>query len=216
LSGSWHQDGLEQLARRARAGCSASFEELARRVSPSLLTFLRQRSASVQDAEDLRQETLLRVFQNLESYDPERPFGPWLMTIAARLAARRAQTRQARVDRTTEPLHEEAALAKSRADHNAELRETGEALWAVAARVLPAAQYRALRLRYVDELDLRSVAAGAGVTPGNARVLLLRARRRLMGSAQVRALLDARPMADRTGEGLPRPAAANHESAKGR
>ena len=162
-----------------------------------MLVFLRQRSPCLQDAEDLRQETLLKVYQNLERYDPGRPFAPWLMTIAARLAAGRARS-----GRSASPLEDDAVSREPHADSGADRRESGEVLWRAAARMLPAPQYRALRLRYVDQLDVRDVAGVMGVTLANAKVLLLRARRRLMESPQVRALLDGRPAAGEDGHAL--------------
>jgi RNA polymerase sigma-70 factor (ECF subfamily) len=38
-----------------------------------------------QDAEDLTQETFVRMFGALDRYDPTRPFPAWLFTIASRL-----------------------------------------------------------------------------------------------------------------------------------
>jgi len=151
-----------------------------------LLAFLRRRCGSVQDAEDLRQETLLRVFRRLDSYDPDRPFEPWLMAIASRLAtdrARRLRPAQALPDGLTDagPDPREQVGA----------REAGAALWRIAAGALTPGQYRALRLRYVDGLCVRDVAARMGVSTSNAKVLLFRARRRLTASPRARALLDA-------------------------
>ncbi len=37
-----------------------------------------------EDAEDAAQETFLQVFRNIESYDPERSFKTWLLTILYR------------------------------------------------------------------------------------------------------------------------------------
>jgi RNA polymerase sigma-70 factor (ECF subfamily) len=50
-----------------------------------------------EDAEDLVQETFVKVFRALERYDPERSFAAWIFTIASRLAIdhlrrRRVQT----------------------------------------------------------------------------------------------------------------------------
>jgi RNA polymerase sigma-70 factor, ECF subfamily len=39
-----------------------------------------------EDAEDLTQETFVRMFKALDRYDPSRPFPAWLLTIAARLS----------------------------------------------------------------------------------------------------------------------------------
>lgn len=37
-------------------------------------------------AEDLTQETFLKAFEKLTSYQPELPFAPWILTIANRKA----------------------------------------------------------------------------------------------------------------------------------
>src|SRR5436190_897730 len=39
-----------------------------------------------QDAEDLTQETFVRMFRAIDRYDPTRPFGAWLFTITSRLS----------------------------------------------------------------------------------------------------------------------------------
>ena len=50
-----------------------------------LLRFLRQRGASA-DAEDLAQDTFVRVYVNLHCYQPRWRFSTWLFTIARRLS----------------------------------------------------------------------------------------------------------------------------------
>jgi RNA polymerase sigma-70 factor (ECF subfamily) len=45
------------------------------------LRMLRQR----EDAEDVTQETFVRVFRALDRYDPARPFSAWIFTITSRL-----------------------------------------------------------------------------------------------------------------------------------
>jgi RNA polymerase sigma-70 factor (ECF subfamily) len=40
---------------------------------------------SAEDAEDLTQETFVRMFRALDRYDLERPFTAWLFTIATRI-----------------------------------------------------------------------------------------------------------------------------------
>jgi RNA polymerase sigma-70 factor (ECF subfamily) len=39
-----------------------------------------------EDAEDLTQETFVRMFRALDRYDPARPFPAWLLTIAAHVS----------------------------------------------------------------------------------------------------------------------------------
>ena len=38
-----------------------------------------------QEAEDLTQEAFLRAYRQIKNYDPSRPFGPWMRTLAANL-----------------------------------------------------------------------------------------------------------------------------------
>lgn len=192
-----HQIDLEQLARQARAGCPVSFDELTRRVSPALLAFLRKRSTTIQDAEDLRQETLLKAYQNLQRYDPGRPFGPWLMTIAARLAAGRARS-----SRSAQPLTEEATAGRAERNVATDQREFGELLWKSAAQALPSAQYHALRLRYAEQMSVHDMAGTMGISEANVKVLLFRARKKLMGMPQVRALLCLRIGGEEVGDAM--------------
>src|SRR2546422_197850 len=47
-----------------------------------------------EEARDLAQETFARAFLCLDRYDPDRPFGAWLFTIAARLATDKLRRRR--------------------------------------------------------------------------------------------------------------------------
>ncbi|MGH7741391.1 MAG: RNA polymerase sigma factor, partial [Candidatus Eiseniibacteriota bacterium] len=51
---------------------------------------------SAEDAEDVTQETFIRMFRALERYDPARPFGAWIQTIAARLCIDHIRRRRVR------------------------------------------------------------------------------------------------------------------------
>ena len=62
-----------------------SFGELFRRYEPRIYAFFLRRTGSDERAEDLYQELFLRVHRARDSYDPGRPFAPWLFQIAHRL-----------------------------------------------------------------------------------------------------------------------------------
>lgn len=49
-----------------------------------------------EDAEDVAQETFVRVFRSLDRYDPARPFAAWIFTIAARLSIDQLRRRRLR------------------------------------------------------------------------------------------------------------------------
>jgi len=48
------------------------------------------------DCDDLFQETWIKVWQNLQRFDTNRPFGPWLFTIASNLCKNRWRKQQTR------------------------------------------------------------------------------------------------------------------------
>src|SRR5262245_1416804 len=73
-----------ELARRARRGDAAAFDELVRRFHRPVYRFCWRLLRSA-DAEDLAQDTFVRAFVHFERFDPERPVLPWLIAIARRL-----------------------------------------------------------------------------------------------------------------------------------
>lgn len=168
----------EELARQARAGSSSAFDALAERFRGRVLQHLRGRTPRLQDREDLAQETFIRARQSLAQYDPARPFGPWLLTIASRLAVSRLRSARPASDVAALDLADDAADpgdAASRAD-------LSEAIWARLADVLPPAQLDVVRLRYAHDLSVREIAQRTRRTQIHVRVLLHRARQRMLKS----------------------------------
>jgi RNA polymerase sigma-70 factor (ECF subfamily) len=72
----------EILAKRAAAGDMSAFEELVDRHRMAVYRLARSITGNHHDADDAAQETFLRVYRALGSYDPDRPFKPWLKRIA--------------------------------------------------------------------------------------------------------------------------------------
>jgi len=181
----------EELACQAQRGCTSSFDRLLRRFQGPLLQFLRHRGAG-SDAEDLLQETFLRVYQNLHRYSRQWPFSSWLFTIARRISIN--HHRAARRTKSDQGVEFLAAVAPEpwRAMAAAEDRQS---LWSLAARTLSEVQTTTLWLYYVEELPVHEIARVLGRSPGSVKVLLFRARRKLLPLVQMldgKARLDGR------------------------
>lgn len=166
----------EELACRAQRGCVSSFDRLLRRFQTPMLQFLRNRGAGA-DAEDLLQETFLRAYENIHRYSPQWPFSAWLFTIARRISINHHRANRPKVDQdaakalaasTPEPWHVMAA------------REDRGRLWDLASRVLSEEQTTALWLHYVEDMPLQDIADVLGRSRGSVKVLLFRARQRLL------------------------------------
>jgi len=168
----------EELAARAAAGSRPSFEELVSKYSLRLFHFLRSRSGSDEDVEDLVQETFLKAYRNIGRYDSERRFSTWLYTIALRLSISRHRSRRERPlplgpegPEHPSPGPQESLISKE------ESREAGS-LWLIA-RTMKANEYEVLWLRYAEEMPVKEIARAMKRSLVGVRVLLHRSRVKL-------------------------------------
>jgi RNA polymerase sigma-70 factor (ECF subfamily) len=131
-------------------------------------------------AEDVFQQTWVRVSERIRRYDPSRPFGPWLLAVGRNLALDHLRrVRPASLDEGPEP----AAPAEgpgAASDPLARLaaRERRERLGAALDRLGPHDR-EVLSLRFEEELSLKEIAALARVPLPTVKARLYRAMARL-------------------------------------
>ena len=158
------------LGQQAAAGDAAAFAELVGRHAQRLHRWLVATGTAHHDAEDVVQESFLRAHVAIARYDARWAFSTWLFTIAHRvridLAARRRPQVAVDAHSLVAPPAEDDPLPAG-------------GLWARARAALPADDFRALWLRYAEELEPAEVARVLGINAIAARVRLHRARRRL-------------------------------------
>ncbi len=89
-----------QLMLQVRDDDAAAFEELVTRYQGRLLAVLRHLVSKREQAEDLAQETFMRVYLARKRYKPQAKFSTWLFTIANNVArnAKRSQARRHEVN----------------------------------------------------------------------------------------------------------------------
>ncbi len=73
------------LIRRCLSGDERAYRELVERYQTRVFSLALRMVRQREDAEDLTQDTFVRMFRAADRYDPERPFAAWLFTIASRL-----------------------------------------------------------------------------------------------------------------------------------
>jgi RNA polymerase sigma-70 factor (ECF subfamily) len=81
----------EALASRAAAGEDRAFAQLVRRHQADLLRLLRRYLGSHDEAQEAAHEAFVAAWAALGRYDPARPFGAWLRTIAINKARDRGR-----------------------------------------------------------------------------------------------------------------------------
>src|SRR5271155_5745133 len=99
---------LETLMARYQQGDSGAASDLVTRLSPALHRFFTVRFVSRRFADDLLQETWLRIHQVRHTYRPGEPVLPWLYAIARNIRVdqyrktRRVETREQQVEKLPE------------------------------------------------------------------------------------------------------------------
>jgi RNA polymerase sigma-70 factor, ECF subfamily len=81
-----------ELRRRFAAGDRDAFAALAGPLLDTLFTLALRMTGSLNEADDVAQEALVRALQNHSAYDPQRPFRPWLLTVTANLCRDRVRS----------------------------------------------------------------------------------------------------------------------------
>jgi RNA polymerase sigma-70 factor (ECF subfamily) len=173
-AGADQETAWRRLMRAAQDGESAAYVTLLRQIAPFIRSLARRRFRDEDAVEDVVQETLLSLHRVRQSYDPARPFTPWLAAIASRriVDALRRKARLAQNETSDESAYETFADPLSNKDV-----EAGETAQLVAALVesLPRAQKEALELVKLKELSLAEASAASGQTVGGLKVSVHRA-----------------------------------------
>ncbi|MCM2373547.1 RNA polymerase sigma factor [Aporhodopirellula aestuarii] len=94
-----------RLMLRVRDDDAGAFEELVRRYQPRLVRLMNHLAPHTDLAEDLAQETFLRVYRARHRYEPGAKFSTWLFTIAGNVArnAKRTVSRRHEVNEGDSP-----------------------------------------------------------------------------------------------------------------
>ncbi|MGH7738725.1 MAG: RNA polymerase sigma factor [bacterium] len=81
----WNQaqwESWSQLMIKVQQGDTAAYEQLLNELGPVLLGYVRKRVFNPDIVPDVYQEVLLTFHKARHSYETNRPFGPWLFTVA--------------------------------------------------------------------------------------------------------------------------------------
>ena len=158
-----------ELVRSTLCGDRTAFEAIVSRYSRPLAEFAARKTNRVQDAEDIVQETFLRAYLNLHTFDGRYALKNWLFTIAYRLIISDYRKKRPQLVADDTILH-----AAGEPDDDNPM----DWLWAVAEK-MGDDLHTVLWLRYKQELEIAEIADVMQKTQIGVRVLLHRARRRL-------------------------------------
>ena len=162
------------LILRARRGDAEAYGELVRRYQASVFNVCYRILHERGEAEDLAQESFMRAYDRLATFDIEREFGPWIRRVAANLCLNYLESQ-----RSTAELKEEQDVGESqRPETVVEIHERSEQIRRVLAS-LPA-QYRVvIELRHYQEMSYDEIASELNIPLSDVKSHLFRARKLL-------------------------------------
>jgi RNA polymerase sigma-70 factor (ECF subfamily) len=180
-------DGLDQAdMERLVAGQDAALNALMQRHGPGIFGFLYRMLGHEDDANDLAQETFVRVFRARQSYQPGRKFSTWLFTIAANLARNHLRWRSrhpnvsldAESETTEQTLGDSLPTGAASPDEAAETAERANLVRRTVQR-LPEDMREVLVLCEWEDRSVVEAAAILNISPKAAESRLYRARQLL-------------------------------------
>lgn len=164
----------DDLMAGTAAGEEAAFRLLVDRWERDVLAFLIHLTGSRDDAEDLAQETFVRVFRQAGRYRPEGKFRSWLLRIAGNLARSRQRRRRLLKWLPLDTERHDVASSTPGADRGLEIEQTAQIVRAAVAR-LPERQRQALVLHRFQGLRYAEVADAMGTSLAGVESLIQRA-----------------------------------------
>lgn len=178
---------LAHLIALARKGQISAFAALAQQFEPAVFSVAMRVTRNPADAEDVRQETYLRVHQHLNSFHEEGSFPAWVGRIAANEAVtslrKRHTNRFVALDELTQngddaPMSRELAAPQENPEQLCARNEKRRILARAIAELDPSLRSVCL-LRDVQNLSTEETAEHLGLSAGAVRTRLFRGRMKL-------------------------------------
>jgi RNA polymerase sigma factor (sigma-70 family) len=165
------------VVERFRAGDAAAVSDVYRAYGRLVYAVAHRALGSRQLAEEATQQTFVQAWKAAAAFDASRELGPWLATIAKRVAIdlhRRESRRQA------DALEEVPAGERALVSTPAGIEKAYEA-WEVRRALddLPPDEREVVRLQHLDQLTQVEIAERLGVPVGTVKSRTFRAHRRL-------------------------------------
>jgi len=170
--------GEQALIRKVKKGDLDAYGTIIQDYQSSVFNVCYRILGNRQEAEDLTQEAFLRAYQKISSFDLNRPFGPWMRTLAANLCYN--HLKRARLNRV--PLEDERDSVKDDPKYGPEgaleINQEHQALYQAVWK-LPDTHRVALELRHFQGLTYQEMAEAMNLPLNTVRSHLYRGRQKL-------------------------------------
>ncbi len=178
-----------ELVALAQKGNEKAYRELLGRYQRPVFSLIYRMLRDREQSEDLAQETFVRVFNNIDRYDPKYKFSSWIFKIATNLTIdhiRKKEVATVSIDGSryavTADEIEASTITVASSDENPEelleAKELGESIEEAIGALR--AEYRtAILLRHVEGREYQEIADIMGLPLGTVKTFIHRARHEL-------------------------------------
>ena len=169
----------------ARQGDRNAFGRLVEAYQGPVYNLTYRMLGNAQEAEDAAQETFLRAYRKLDSYDPARKFSTWLLSIASHHCIDRLRRRRLTwLSLEDENLPPETMTSEQPGPERCALQSEHEAQIQALLGTLSADYRTVVVLHYWHDLSYEEIAQTTGSTVSAVKSRLFRARRMLAQQLQ--------------------------------
>ncbi len=152
------------LMARAQSGDRQAYRTLVEEIEPYIRSLAARCFKQSADVEDVLQDVLLTVHMVRRAYDPNRPFGPWLLAIANRRIIDRLRRETRQKAREIELLSKHETFAEVPTNLDSVISD--EAALCDAIERLPIEQRDAIKMLKLNEMSLKEAVAISGRSTG--------------------------------------------------
>jgi RNA polymerase sigma-70 factor, ECF subfamily len=167
-----------ELVDASRQGDSSAFEELVRRKSGKVYGICYRVVGNAEDAKDISQLVFIKLWENLEKYDPGFTFDTWLYRMVQNVAIdflRSRNSRDATVNSTLRLVKTEEPADQGRVMQHKEI----EQVFAEISGALSPKQKMVFVMNQMEDLQLAEIAKVLGSSESTVRNHLFNARKTL-------------------------------------
>ena len=133
-------------------------------------------TGNVQDAEDLLQDTYLKLWQKRDDLREEAVTQAYLVTLMRNLL--RDQQRLKRIDTSAELKDELSPPDERNLDHQIDAKDEASQMEGLISQ-LPERDERIIRMHLVEERSYEEIEQDTGLSQGNIRIIVMRTRQKL-------------------------------------
>lgn len=164
----------QNLVWQCRRGDQTAFADLVNIYKKPVYNLAYRMVQDLTEAEDLSQETFLRVYRHLERYDTRQKFSTWIFTIATRLCLDHLRKNKKELDQLSYDLSDQSPLPEEQVIRKQSRQEVDDAV-----SCLPEKYRMVIILKHFNELSYEEVASVLEIPVNTVKTHLFRAREML-------------------------------------